>query len=263
MTQASLKFITFGISHFCEKARWALDWHGVRYSEIGWAPGLHRIIAKRHRAPATTLPILFDGTDLIQGSGAIIDWAEKHCRDAARSLAPIDRDAAEAEEIERRTDEVIGPHVRRFIYAETLPTCPDVVKPALFLSTSVAHRVIGGLMWPATRKIMMSMYDVCPGAAAESQAKLEAELDWLDRRLADGRPYLVGDRLSRADIAVASLLAPLARPKEMPIYSPLDAIDAFTALAERWKERRTIGWINLLYAVHRGSTRRADAGSAV
>jgi glutathione S-transferase len=137
------------------------------------------------------------------------------------------------------------------------------VKPALFLSTSVAHRVIGGLMWPVTRKIMMSMYDVCPGAAAESQAKLEAELDWLDRRLADGRPYLVGDRLSRADIAVASLLAPLARPKEMPIYSPLDAIDAFTALAERWKERRTIGWINLLYAVHRGSTRPAEVGSAV
>lgn len=263
MKQTGLRFITFGISHFCEKARWALDWHGVQYSEVGWAPGLHRLVAKRLGAADTTLPILLDGTDLIQGSGAIIDWAEKHCSDAGRSLAPSDSDAAEAKVIERRADEVIGPHVRRLIYAETLPTRPDVVKPALFLSTSVTHRVVGGLMWPVTRKIMMSMYDVCPSAAAESQATLEAELDWLDRRLADGRPYLVGDRPSRADIAVASLLAPLARPKEMPIYRPLDSLDAFTAIAERWKERRTIGWVNLLYATHRGPTRPAASGYVV
>src|SRR6187397_1237510 len=52
--------ITFGFSHFCEKARWALDWHGIAYQEIGWPPGVHRILAKRCGAKGTTLPILLD-----------------------------------------------------------------------------------------------------------------------------------------------------------------------------------------------------------
>jgi glutathione S-transferase-like protein len=39
--------ITFGISHFCEKARWALDWHGIPYEEIGWPPGWIRLAKLR------------------------------------------------------------------------------------------------------------------------------------------------------------------------------------------------------------------------
>ena len=40
MSQATPRLITFAASHFCEKARWALDWHGIAYDEIGWPPGL-------------------------------------------------------------------------------------------------------------------------------------------------------------------------------------------------------------------------------
>ena len=73
MTGTKPQLITFGISHYCEKARWALDWHGVDYDEIGWPPGLHFILAKRCGAKDTTLPILLDGKRVIQGSDAIID----------------------------------------------------------------------------------------------------------------------------------------------------------------------------------------------
>ena len=54
--------------------------HGIAYEEIGWPPGLHRILAKRCGAKHTTVPILLDGQDVIQGSGAIIDWAENKVR---------------------------------------------------------------------------------------------------------------------------------------------------------------------------------------
>jgi glutathione S-transferase len=73
MTGTKPQLITFGISHYCEKARWALDWHGVDYDEIGRPPGLHFILAKRCGAKDTTLPILLDGKRVIQGSDAIID----------------------------------------------------------------------------------------------------------------------------------------------------------------------------------------------
>lgn len=154
MAHSKPKLITFGLSHFCEKARWALDWHSIPYEEIGWPPGWHLVLAKRCGARATTLPIILDGETVIQGSGAIIDWAESRGNDPRRSLAPC-RNLAEAQEIERRADEVIGMHVRRLAYAETLPTCPSLVKPALFLRTSASDRLIGNFMWPVTRRLMM------------------------------------------------------------------------------------------------------------
>jgi len=148
------KLITFGISHFCEKARWALDWHGIPYEEIGWPPGWHLVLAKRCGAKAGTLPIVLDRETVIQGSDAIIDWAENKDTDPGRSLAPRGN-LSEAQEIERRADEVIGVHVRRLAYAATLPSYPHLVKPALFLRTSAANRLIGNFMWPVTRRLMM------------------------------------------------------------------------------------------------------------
>ena len=68
--------VAFGISHFCEKARWALDWHGISYTEISWPPGLHRVLLKHHGAKGSSLPVVLDGDVVVEGSGAIIDWAE-------------------------------------------------------------------------------------------------------------------------------------------------------------------------------------------
>jgi glutathione S-transferase len=250
-TRISLpRLITFGRSHFCEKARWALDWHGIAYDEIGWPPGLHIILAKRCGAKATTLPILLDGESVTQGSGAIIDWAERRSQDFTRSLTP-QSNQAEAQEIERRADEIISVHVRRLTYAETLPSHSHLVKPALFLRASGWHRLIGNMTWPVVRRIMMRRYDIRPGAASESRARLEAELDWLDGKLADGRAYLAGERFSRVDLTVASLLAEFAGPKEVPVHHEMLEHDALAADVRRWSARPVMRWVIAQYNAHR------------
>jgi glutathione S-transferase len=249
MSRARPKLIVFGISHFCEKARWALDWHRITYSEISWAPGLHRVLLKRYGAKGSTLPVLLDGETIVQGSSAIIDWAESNAQDRTRSLiSPQTNNAAEAQEIERRADEVIGVHVRRLAYAELLANYPHVAKRALFPPTSGWHGRVGGMMWPATRRIMMRAYDIRPGAASESRSRLESELDWLDCKLSDRSSYLVGDRFSRVDVTVASLLAPFARPKERYRDSVPDAL---AADVERWSDRPVMRWVSAQYRAHR------------
>lgn len=177
MSQSQRRFVTFGISHYCEKARWALDWHGIAYEEINWPPGVHIILAKSCGAKQTSLPILLDGRTVIQGSGAIVDWTDRQARDPARQLT-----LADAREIEQRADRVIGVHVRRLAYAELLPRFPELAKPALFGKASGPHRLAGDAMWPLSRRVMMRMHDIRPGAAAESRSILESELDWLDTR---------------------------------------------------------------------------------
>jgi glutathione S-transferase len=69
MASPSPRLITISISHFCEKARWALV-------EERWALGLHRVLTNLNGAKGTTLPILVDCKTVIQGSGKIIDWAD-------------------------------------------------------------------------------------------------------------------------------------------------------------------------------------------
>jgi glutathione S-transferase len=189
-----------------------------------------------------------DGETVVQGSGAIIDWAESKAQDRTRSLSPQTGNLAEAQEIERRADEVIGVHVRRLAYAELLPNYSSVAKRAL-LPTSGWHGRIGGMMWPATRRIMMRAYDIRPEAASESRSRLESELDWLDCKLSDRRSYLVGDRFSRVDVTVASLLAPFARPKER--YHENSVPNALAADVERWSDRPVMRWVSAQYRAHR------------
>jgi len=63
----------FAISHYCEKARWTLDYLGIDYELRHVAPGEHGQIAKKLGAPRTSVPYLSTGDEVIQGSADIID----------------------------------------------------------------------------------------------------------------------------------------------------------------------------------------------
>lgn len=165
MTNTSASLITFGISHFCEKACWALGWHDIDYNEISWPPGLHQILSKRCGAKRTTLPIVRDGEKVVHGSDAIIDWADAQSKHPSRQLTKEG-----SREIEECADSIIGWHVRRLAYAEILPRFPQYAKPGLFQNASRTHRFLGDMMWPVTRRLIMQAYGVTDTAAAESRS---------------------------------------------------------------------------------------------
>ncbi len=144
--------------------------------------------------------------------------------------------------------------MRRLAFAELLPSYAHFVKPALFYRAAGWRRLVGNMIWPVAWRILMRMYDIRPGAAFESRVKLEAELDWLDGMLADGRAYLAGDRFSRADLTVASLLANFARPKELPAQHGMKGPDALAADVRRWSERPVMRWVVSQYQAHRTPT---------
>jgi glutathione S-transferase len=112
---------------------------------------------------------------------------------------------------------------------------------------------MGNLMWPITQRAIMRAYDIRPGAASESRAELESEFDWLDAKLSDGRLYLAGNRFSRADLTVASLLAGFARPEETP--RRMTPPDALAVVIERWRTRPVMQWVIEQYRRHRARSR--------
>jgi len=115
----------FAISHFCEKARWALDVLEVDYELRHVAPGEHMEIAKKLGAPRSSVPYLSLGGRVIQGSADIISWAES-VSSTEISLTP---DAEVCEQIEKRIDDIAGVHVRRFYYSEALVEHPSMIRP--------------------------------------------------------------------------------------------------------------------------------------
>jgi glutathione S-transferase len=93
--------------------------------------------------------------------------------------------------------------------------------------------------------------DLGPEQRQESRRIVEGELGWLDGLLADGRHFLLGNRFSRADITAASLLAPLALPKEHPTYGMLAVPPRARADLALWAERPSLAWVRRIYHDHR------------
>lgn len=249
MGKADTRLITFAISHYCEKARWALDWHGHDYREVGWPPGIHRILAKRAGARGSSVPILLTGDDVVEGSDAIIDWTEAGASGAKPGLCPADL-SDEIRNTEARLDKRAGVNVRRFIYSHVMPHQAHHVKPMLFANTGFFHRMAGNLIWPACIKLIVKGYKLNAGSAAEARVVLEEEFAWLEDRLA-GQNHLIGNTFTRADLTAASLLAPFARPAEMPLYHDAILPDELMRTFEEWSDRPVMQWVRRIYAEYR------------
>lgn len=245
MTQTTATLFTFGPSHFCEKARWALDFSGLLYREVRWAPGPH-VVAARSRAETSSVPILQTTQDTIQGSSAIIDWIEAQGRSVWHNKH-ASRESAKIGAIEQQADAGIGQAVRRLIYATSLGTEGREVAAALFRGAVWWQRPLAPLMWPISRRAIMRGLRATAEDIPEARAALEKELDHLDRLVGDRHRFLVGECLGRADIAVASLISPIVFPAEHPVYGTLRPWQAQRRIMEAYRDRPCVHWTAALY----------------
>ena len=239
----------FAISHYCEKARWALDHCGVAYRLRHVMPGMNRGIAKKLGAPRGSLPFLQTDTGVVVGSSAIISWGDHHRRAGVASLECAETDSAAA--IEQRLDDVAGVHVRRYYYSDSLLSDPASVRPIFSRDLPVLQRIGVTLGWSKIVPLMIKGMDLGVEQGVESCSILVKELDWLDGILAEGRPYLTGDRFTRVDITAASLLAPLVNPPNHPTYGALSMPPVLAETIKHWQERPILRWVTGVYANHR------------
>lgn len=240
----------FAISHFCEKARWALDFLEVEHELAFLGPGQHAQFALDHGLAATSLPVVDTGDGLVQGSGAIIDWADGVTR-SGRTLTPPEL-RSECIAIEQRLDDIVGVHSRRGFYSEALFEFPADVMQTFTrdLSPPEGEKVAGA--WDAIREMMIQGMDLGPEQGEESQRLVAGELDWLDGLFSDGRRYLVGDTFTRADLTLSALLSRIAEAPERPSTGSLELPHRLRAVAAEWRTRPTFSRILENYRDHRG-----------
>lgn len=245
----------FGISHYCEKARWALDYLGISYQLKLVAPGYHLRVAKKLGAKMSSVPILTVGEQIIQGSTAIIEWAESQSSDKslfpAASTAASGADSEERLTIVKRLDDRIGVHIRRYYYSEALIEQPAEVLPIFLAGLPLRQKLLLHLAWPKVRKIMISRMDLGKEQGQESREIMASELDWLDGLLQAKAEHIGGDELSVADITAASLLAPLVTPAQHPTYKDLVLPPRLNEEIQAWLQRPSIALTRRLYEEYR------------
>ena len=107
------RLLTIPISHYCEKARWALERAGLPYREERHVQGVSRVVSRRAGGRGT-LPVLICEAGVLAESEAILRYADAHLREAQR-LFPDGADDVTA--LCRELDAGLGPDGRRWIYA--------------------------------------------------------------------------------------------------------------------------------------------------
>jgi len=213
--------LTIPFSHFCEKARWALDHARVIYREEGHVPGLHRRAVKLASGKASSVPVLLlDGDGALDDSPLIVRWADARATSDRKLLPSGGGELDDALALERHFDVDFAPHVRRLAYFHLLADRQRALA-LMRVATPPLENTLVRLGFPLLRRLMRSRMRIDAEGAARSREKVRAVFEETTQRLADGRPYLMGDRFGVADLTFAALSSPLLRPEEHPLRPAL------------------------------------------
>ncbi|MDX6581546.1 MAG: glutathione S-transferase [Solirubrobacterales bacterium] len=248
------------VSHYSEKARWALAHKGIEHDRKSPVPGAHIAYALwLTRGAHKTFPVLtLDGRN-IGDSTAIIAALEE--RWPQRPLYPKDpAERRRALELEDWFDEQIGPQIRLLAWHE-LRTDRErmeelgykMIPPSM--RENRFARPASGRFGSVYVNLRFRVADDGKAAAARSKVvealdRLEAELD-----ANGGGEFLAGDSFSVADLTAASLLYPIVNPPEGPRIIP-DGNPALEEFFGPLRERPGGRWVSEMFARHRRPVRQ-------
>lgn len=240
------------ISHYNEKVRWALEHKGVDHVRRSPLPGMHIPIALfLTRGSAPTVPVLQMDGRTIGDSTAIIAALEARYPDPA--LYPSEpQERRRALELEDWFDENLGPHTR------LLPFHELIQEPEMFAELA-AESVPGpmGKAKPLVGAYARAYTSLRWGANSDADAEraregIVAAMDKLDTELAKGDgEFLVGDRLSVADVTAASLFYPVVSPPEGPLPPDLPSPPALDRFRAGLSDRPGFRWVEETFRKHR------------
>ena len=251
------------VSHYSEKARWALDWKGIEYRRRAPTPGPHMAVALTlTRGAHKTFPILQIDGRTIGDSSAIIAALEE-IRPEPRLMPADAAGRRRALELEEFFDEELGPHVRLLAFHEFRKD-PDALRS--FTANVLPARLAGSDAVLAggakfARSFAQARFRVASGDDAETaRRQIVAAFDRLESELeASGGDHLVGDDFTVADLTVAALFMPLVQPALGPNHIELP--EPLERFRDTLRTRPGYEWVERTYDSYRKPSRRAAAAA--
>jgi glutathione S-transferase len=209
-----VRLITIPISHYSEKVRWGLDLLKIPYIEERHVPAFHRFATRKHGG--STVPILVTKSGNFTDSTDILHYLDT-LNPESHGLYPKEPALRrEVEELEELFDARLGADTRNWGYFYRSGD-RKTMRRAWCNSTPVLERIGFEIAFPLISAKVRQVYNITADSAATSLQGIREVFESVDRRLAGGKTYLVGDTISAADITFAALAAPVLLPPEHPV----------------------------------------------
>jgi glutathione S-transferase len=237
------------VSHYNEKARWALAYKGVAHERRAPMPGAHMAAALwLTRGAQKTFPVLQLDGKAIGDSTAIIAELERRYPDPP--LYPADSAQRQrALDLEDWFDEELGPHIRLLGWHELMADPDRFRRLSAAMAPGPLARAPGAAAAFGSTFVRLRFGAQSDERAELAREKVLAALDRLEVELGE-RDYLVGDSFTVADLTAASLFYPLVVPPEGPQVLA-DPPPSFRAFREPLEGRRGYRWVAEMFARHR------------
>lgn len=232
-------------------ARWMLQIWDVSYTEQPHAPVFHVAALQKAGFGAADNPGIVIGETKLPG----IDALAKHFDPAPPSgtrLLPDDPTAMLEEAAYYRLK--MGGGVVYWAYYHFMQD-KRLVIDSFVTGVPLLECVAVRLGFPFIRKKMTEVLKLSPQRASDGMDRVQTGFDKVEALLADGRPYLQGDRMTLLDLAFAASAAPMVLAKgyggHLPTLETMPPDLAKTIGA--FRNRPGGAFIQRMYDTHRNS----------
>ena len=238
--------------------RWLLQHYGVVYTEHPHAPIFHILALRMWGEGADDYPLFVENGTKFNSNAKILAHldakvgADQH---SLRLLPDKDKEAAlykDVDELQEFARHEIGNSVVNWSYFNLLQY-KWVVWPSITTGVPWYEKLTCLVAFWAIRALMYKGLKLNQQVADDALKVIYAGFDRFDGLLADGRKYLVGDRLTYADLAVSATLGPMILAQGYQGYLPNQAKcpDYMQKVYKELRARPTGQFIQRMYDQHR------------
>jgi glutathione S-transferase len=246
-----LSLLTFAPMIESELDRWILIHYGAPFHEEPHVFGFAWIHSLWH-GKTLFLPVLYGQGLSLATPRALVDHFEPICPIEKR-LFPADSFlAARVNADSTHFHGTLSDATAVLGYYYLLPHRAILIEP---FSRGVPRFEASALplIYPVLAALFKFLLKLTPANAADALTRTRALFDETDKRLADGRQYLVGDRLTYSDLTLATAAAPLLLPEHygspIPPFASMPA--ELQAIITELRQHETARFVERIYRDHR------------
>jgi len=243
-----LKLLTFAPMVDSETSRLLLAYYGVPYRERDNLIPLVMLKALVHGGTGY-VPLLYgDGLKLTSPRPIAEHFDSK--LPAERRVIPAEASLRGQVEADWNTfNGEMGADTAAFAYHHLLPERRLMV-PVFAAPVPPLQAKLTPFLYPLMKVLFRALLKLGPERAAAAHARIRATFEKTDKRIADGRPYLCGDRITLGDFGLAAASAPLLLPRgygaKMPALEQMPPV--LRTAMEELRQRPTAAFVQRLYA---------------